>query len=236
MTAYTVMMIRHSDPSVFDYATAYDLDVYRPVAVFTGFVNVRVLNDGHAPIEGAQVVSDGGGSSISLQDGSFMLVEEPGTYTVTASAPGFKPTSIPGVTVPELGTITMIFEMTTAVPFGTIDIKANGSDGPVTLINATPVSIDISIDPGGYAGQGADLWVYLDGYWSSIDYYSYVVPLGCVPGFRRTAAHPLVPFEEKNILNMRLLPGSYVLCYAADSNADGVMDWTRGDIVWVNVQ
>ena len=231
------VMIRHSDPSVFGDATGYDLDVYRPVAVFTGFVIGSVVRAGPgAPIEGAQVVSDGGGSTISLPDGSFILVEKAGTYTVTASAAGFRPASTPGVTVAEFGSVTVNFELTSAAPFGAIDIKANGSDGPVTVANATPVSIDISIDPGGYAGQNADWWVYLDGYFSSTDYYSYVVPRGWVPGFRQTAAYPLFPFAGRNILNMRLPPGSYVFCFATDSNADGIMDWTWGDVVQVNVQ
>ena len=53
-------------------------------------------------------------------------------------------------------------------------------------------------------GTGGFIWM---GYWSSIDYYSYVVPGGWVPGFRRTAAYPLVPFAGRNILNMRLPPG-----------------------------
>ncbi|MDY6973015.1 MAG: hypothetical protein SV775_11885 [Thermodesulfobacteriota bacterium] len=117
-----------------------------------------------------------------------------------------------------------------------IDITANGSDGPVTVLKGTPVSIAISIDPGSCAGQNVDWWIYLDGSWSSQDYYSYVIPGGWRPGFMRTIAYQLMPISSKTILNTALPVGSYFFFFAVDDNADNVTDWTWLDFVQINVQ
>ena len=39
------------------------------------------------------------------------------------------------------------------------DIKANGQDGPITVSPSDPVSIEISIDPGGHVDQNVELWI-----------------------------------------------------------------------------
>ncbi len=41
----------------------------------------------------------------------------------------------------------------------TVDIKANGSDGPIFISGATPVDLVASLDPGGFANAEADWWV-----------------------------------------------------------------------------
>jgi len=113
------------------------------------------------------------------------------------------------------------------------DIKANGSDGPVTITSGTRVPITITLDPGSYAWQNADWWIYV---WTPSGYYSYVVAAGWKPGIIRTAAYPLTSLSDYNVFNARLPAGSYSFCFAVDGNADGLMDWTWGDYVQVYVQ
>ena len=115
----------------------------------------------------------------------------------------------------------------------TPDIKANGSDGPLTVSPSTPVSITGSLDPGDQAGQNADWWVYAD---TPFGQYSYVHPSGWQPGLIRTIAAPLFALPSTEILNRTLPAGDYVIYFAVDDNADGILDETWYDSVEVTVQ
>ena len=42
------------------------------------------------------------------------------------------------------------------------DIKANGSDGPVTVQSGDPVSLEITLNAGSSAGTNADWWAVCD--------------------------------------------------------------------------
>jgi hypothetical protein len=42
------------------------------------------------------------------------------------------------------------------------DIKANGSDGPLTVTQADNLIIEVALDPGIYTGYPADWWVLAD--------------------------------------------------------------------------
>ena len=113
------------------------------------------------------------------------------------------------------------------------NIKANGSDGPITVSSGTPVSITVSLDPGGQAGQNKDWWIYADTPFGS---YSYVYPSGWQPGLIRTIAAPLFALSSTEILNRPLPAGYYVIHFAVDNNADGILDGTWSDFVEVTVE
>ena len=42
------------------------------------------------------------------------------------------------------------------------DIKANGSDGPITITHHDTLSVTISLSPGTYDGQDADWWILME--------------------------------------------------------------------------
>ena len=57
------------------------------------------------------LVSVGGAEYPMLSGGDYLCVLDPGTYTVTASAPGYTSMTSSGVEVPEAGTVTVDFEL-----------------------------------------------------------------------------------------------------------------------------
>ena len=113
------------------------------------------------------------------------------------------------------------------------DIKANGSDGPLTVSPSTPVSITVSLDPGNEAGTMADWWVYAT---TPFGTYSYVYPSGWYPGIIRAIATPLFSLSSTEILNRTLPVGSYDITFAVDNNADNILDGTWEDSVELTVK
>ena len=60
---------------------------------------------------------------------------------------------------PTKGTAQGLFSIEAGGSICTPDIKANDSDGPITVTPTDPVSIDISLNPGKYVGFKADWWI-----------------------------------------------------------------------------
>ena len=96
------------------------------------------------------------------------------------------------------------------------DIKANGSDGPLTVSSSTPVSITVSLDPGNEAGTMADWWVYAA---TPFGTYSYVYPSGWQPGLTKTIHTPLFALASTEIGNRTLPVGDYVFSFDCDPGA-----------------
>ncbi|MCP4688768.1 MAG: DUF1565 domain-containing protein, partial [Desulfobacterales bacterium] len=114
------------------------------------------------------------------------------------------------------------------------DIKANGSDGPVTLSPGDPLSITVSVDPGLHAGQSADWWIgaLAPSGWSTL-----TLSDGWLPGINLLAQSPLVELSPPiELLNTVLSPGSYLYCIAVDHNDDGLPDATWWDSVEVRIE
>jgi hypothetical protein len=94
--------IKHYASSVFGDGTEYDLKAYRSIAPLAGFV-VGIVTDevsGQA-IADVKIRSDKKASALSLYDGSYVLVHQQGTFTVTAQAEGYIAKSYSGVQVGE---------------------------------------------------------------------------------------------------------------------------------------
>lgn len=97
-----------------------------------------------------------------------------------------------------------------------LDIKANGSDGPITVTQNNPVVIDISLKPGDGNGQPADWWIAVKTPFSQPDeWWSYVYP-NWVQEIRMVAQGGIVPFESFEVLNGPLQPGKYTFYFALD--------------------
>jgi hypothetical protein len=116
-----------------------------------------------------------------------------------------------------------------------VDIKANGSDGPITVSATDTVSITVRLDPGDHTGQNADWWL-VTSQSPPFVWYSYVYPLGLREGIRVSLQNPLFELSPSlEVLNMNLPAGRHTFCFAVDENADGIPDATWLDFVDVEV-
>ena len=118
------------------------------------------------------------------------------------------------------------------------DIKANDSDGPITVTPNDPVGISISLDPGDKAGQNADWWIAVKTPFAPPeDWYTYVYPVGWMPGVNLCAQTGLFDLSPYEVLNMTLPVGAYTFYFALD-DPDGAATgpWWGLDSVDVIVQ
>jgi Leucine-rich repeat (LRR) protein len=101
------------------------------------------------------------------------------------------------------------------------DIKANGSDGPVSILEGDPISVTIELDPGDYPGVQADWWVVAG---TPFGWYYYNVSGGSwIPGFSVTYQGPLFTLAPPlEVLSMYGLPiGGYTFYFGAGSRLFG---------------
>jgi len=118
------------------------------------------------------------------------------------------------------------------------DIKANGSDGPITVSQSEPVSIEISLDPGDKTDQNADWWIAVKTPFAPPDdWYTYVYPSGWWQGINLCAQNGLFEFSPYEVLNTILPLGNYTFYFAID-DPDGAATgpWWGLDSVEVTVQ
>lgn len=116
-----------------------------------------------------------------------------------------------------------------------VDIKANGSDGPITVSATDTVSITVRLDPADHAGQNADWWL-VTSQSPPFVWYSYVYPLGLRQGIMVTLQYPLFELLSPcELLNLILPEGRHTFYFAVDENADGIPDATWLDFVDVEV-
>jgi len=108
----------------------------------------------------------------------------------------------------------------------TPDIKANGSDGPLTISKASEnLVVTISLDPGDYNGTNADWWARAlrqsngDTWWyvNGTGWIKSVAPLRAYGGKLRS----LSPLE---LWNGVLPVDTWIFHYAVDTNMNNVLD------------
>ena len=113
-------------------------------------------------------------------------------------------------------------------------IKANGSDGPVTIGISDILSVTVGLDAGNNDGEDADWWVVADtpfGWYHYADFW--------IPGFSVTYQGPLFdltpPFKVLNISGLPI--GSYTFCFGVDMIMNGLLDYDQlyYDCVEVNI-
>jgi len=106
------------------------------------------------------------------------------------------------------------------------DIKANGSDGAITIGQGDVLSVTARLDPGDLVGVDADWWVNA---WTPFGwtYYHYSDPLWLwALGLLVTWEGPLYSFDSVEILNIDTLPqGDYYFFFGIDVDSDGSMDY-----------
>ncbi len=118
------------------------------------------------------------------------------------------------------------------------DIKANGSDAPITVSPADPVSITLELDPFLKQGVNADWWVAVNTpFEPPADWYSYVYPVGWSPRIHPCVQMPLFHLPTFEILNTTLPVGGYTFYFALDDpDGEATGPWWGIDAVYVNVR
>ncbi|MEW6219821.1 MAG: Kazal-type serine protease inhibitor family protein [Thermodesulfobacteriota bacterium] len=96
----------------------------------------------------------------------------------------------------------------------TPDLKANGADGPLTVLAWEPVRVTIALDPGSHAGEPARWWLLAatPGGW-----YSYAYPIGWRPGIGRGVMLPIVALPPSAVIASPLPEGRYTFLFAVQS-------------------
>jgi len=228
--------VRQCYPGVYGDDTDYDLIAYNSEAPLTGQV-VGVITDhiSGLPVKDVSVVSDRNDSGLSFENGAYILILQPGVFTITAQTAGYSSTSF-SVKVSEGGVANQDIEI---VPLASVslDIRANGENGPITVSSISPLSITLSIDCGSYAGQNADWWIVESTPSGSLNYLD-LASVSMVQGFFPTYQGPLFGFGASPLLNLsNLEPGTHTFYFAVDLNMNGLLDMNciYFDAVRVNV-
>jgi spore coat protein U-like protein len=145
------------------------------------------------------IASDGAaldyfGWSISINGGT-VVVGAPSTFGYTNSGAAY------------------IFSVPTPIP----DIKANGSDGSITITISDTLSVTIELDPGDYPGVQADWWCVAD---TPLGWYYYDDTGTWLPGFYVSYQGPLFTLTPPlEVLSMSGLPiGGYTFYFGVDGN------------------
>jgi len=118
-----------------------------------------------------------------------------------------------------------------------VDIKANTSDGPITISTTDMLSINVSLDAGSCLGENADWWVVVYApFPPPNDWYHYNLSPGWMPGLNVTYQGPLFnlspPFE---VLNISGLPaGTYTFYFGVDMIMNGALNMDQ--IYYDNVE
>jgi len=114
------------------------------------------------------------------------------------------------------------------------DVKANGSDGPVTMSSGTNLSITVALDARGEKTE-ADWWIAAQ---TPSGWYYLDIGGGWKPGLAVSRQAPLSDFGPVMVLSTSgLPPGAYVFYFAIDRTVNGLLDQPLFvDGVAVNIQ
>ncbi len=115
----------------------------------------------------------------------------------------------------------------------TIDIKANNSDGPLTISPSTPLSLTINLNAAGNT-DNADWWVLGN---TPMGWYRFAVPGGWGPGISVTHQGPLFDLPSFTALNATGLPlGDYTFYFGVDTVMNSSIDLGQMTYDSVNVR
>jgi len=106
------------------------------------------------------------------------------------------------------------------------DIKANGSDVPVTLSQGDNLSVTVTLDPGILDGENADWWVVVNTPFDPPSgWYYYDLNMGWTLGLLVTHQGSLFDLPSFTVLSMSGLPlGTYTFYFGVDMVMNGSLD------------
>lgn len=145
----------------------------------------------------------------------------------TGDSPGANGSSLPQINAVENNIFVVwqdyrngdpdIYFNTASIPIP--DIKANGSDGPVTISRSDALSITVEIEAGTFAGDRVDWWLVAQ---TPLGWYHYNPNSGWLPGREVTLQIPLRDLPSREVFNMSgLPPGNYTFYFGVDLNENG---------------
>ena len=142
------------------------------------------------------------------------------------------------------GTITIKDQTFTVTQSGTSvgsgnpvpDIKANNSDGPLTLSSDQILNVTVALGPGSQIGTNEDWWVVVNtSFPPPNDWFYFNLSGGWLPGIVVTHQGPLFDLAPFAVLNMTGLPtGTYTFYFGVDTVVNGSPD--MGNINFDTVQ
>jgi hypothetical protein len=101
------------------------------------------------------------------------------------------------------------------------DIKANGTDGPLTISSQDQLVVTVSLDAAGHS-QNADWWLVC---LSPFGWYYYSLTQNWNPGFSVTYQGPLLNIPQREVLDISGLPlGAYRFFFGIDTDMNGSID------------
>lgn len=167
-----------------------------------------------------------------IMDGMFFNLENP-THFVRYR------TGVGGIVVSEIdadtGAISTRYDSIdySIPPFPSI--KVNGSNGPLSISPGTPVSVAVSLNPGGYDAQNADWWVVE--LTPSSTYSHFDLSTGSmVQGLLPTHQGPLFSLGATQLLNSSdLTVGAHTFYFAVDMDMNGLLDMSSLYYGWVSI-
>ena len=114
---------------------------------------------------------------------------------------------------------------------GIVNIRANSSDGPLTVSGGENLSITVQMRALENAGASVEQWLAAH---TPFGWYSYQAG-GWQPGIHRAAVSSVNDLGPVELLDATLPTGWYTFYLAVDDQADGVPQATRMDTVEVRV-
>ncbi len=112
-----------------------------------------------------------------------------------------------------------------------LDIKANGSDGPLTISQSELLSLAINLNAAG-STDNADWWILGN---TPMGWYRLAVPGGWGPGISVTHQGPLFDLASFTALSATGLPlGDYTFYFGVDTEMNGAID--MGSMVYDSVK
>ena len=115
------------------------------------------------------------------------------------------------------------------------DIKANGSNGPLSISSGTPVSIGVNLNPESYDAQDADWWV-AESAPDGVFYYFDLSTGSMVQDVLPTYQGALFSLGTTQVLDSSdLTVGTHTFYFAVDMNMNGVLDMNSLYYDWVEV-
>jgi hypothetical protein len=130
----------------------------------------------------------------------------------------------------------VIFLYTSEPLIPTADIKANGSDGPITVSFGNPFTLTVQLNSGSMSGQNADWWGGVNiASTPPDDWYHYDLISGWMSGKTTTYQGPLFDLNPYDVLGMSGLPvGTYTFYFAIDMVMNSLLD--MGQIYYDSVK
>jgi hypothetical protein len=113
------------------------------------------------------------------------------------------------------------------------DIKANGSDNPVTINTTDTLSVNISFNAGG-SSDNADWWLVYKT--PSGDWYYYSLSAGWLPGLTVTYQGALFDLSSYSLNLSGLSSGSYTFYFGVDTVMNGTLDPGFGQLYYDSVE